>query len=90
MFHTVIVSFGALLIQLFFAMLGGFRALPRDLENQAFIDGASMFSSFKNVIMPLYKMIYFYFSYCAVPPNLIITNAKTRIISKSTVAAAYE
>ena len=29
-----------------FIMLGGFRALPRDLENQAFIDGASMFSTF--------------------------------------------
>ncbi|HIH60559.1 MAG TPA: carbohydrate ABC transporter permease [Ferroplasma sp.] len=39
-----------------FIMLGGFRALPRDLENQAFIDGASMFSSFKNVIMPLIRV----------------------------------
>jgi ABC-type glycerol-3-phosphate transport system permease component len=39
-----------------FIMLGGFRALPRDLENQAFIDGASMFSSFKNVILPLIRI----------------------------------
>ena len=39
-----------------FIMLGGFRALPQDLENQAMVDGASIIHSFKDVIFPLIKI----------------------------------
>ena len=39
-----------------FIMHGGFRSLPRDLENQANIDGAGMISTFRYVIMPLIKV----------------------------------
>jgi len=39
-----------------FIMLGGFRALPADLENQANIDGAGMISTFRYVIAPLIKI----------------------------------
>ena len=44
-----------------FIMLGGFRALPADLENQANIDGAGMISTFRYVIAPLIKIPLRYF-----------------------------
>ncbi len=39
-----------------FIMLGGFRALPKDIENQAYVDGAKMHSTFSKVLMPLIKV----------------------------------
>ncbi len=39
-----------------FIMLGGFRSLPVDLENEANVDGANLISSFRYVIMPLLKV----------------------------------
>ena len=36
-----------------FIILGGFRALPKDLENQALVDGASMWTSLGRVLIPL-------------------------------------
>ncbi len=39
-----------------FIMLGGFRALPVDLENQTNIDGANLLSSFRYVIIPLIRV----------------------------------
>ncbi len=39
-----------------FIMLGGYRSMPADLENQAYVDGASFLSAFKNVIIPLIRI----------------------------------
>lgn len=39
-----------------FIMLGGFRALPGDLENQAYVDGARLHNAFTRVLLPLVKI----------------------------------
>jgi ABC-type glycerol-3-phosphate transport system permease component len=39
-----------------FILMGGFRSLPRDLENQARVDGASLGSTFYHVLLPLVRI----------------------------------
>ncbi|MCL4335556.1 MAG: carbohydrate ABC transporter permease [Candidatus Thermoplasmatota archaeon] len=39
-----------------FIVLGGFRGLPKDLENQARVDGAPFFTSFFRIILPLNRI----------------------------------
>lgn len=39
-----------------FIIMGGFRSLPKDLENQARVDGASLGSTFARVLIPLIRV----------------------------------
>ncbi len=39
-----------------FIMVGAFRGLPKDLENQARVDGASLRSTFANILLPLVRV----------------------------------
>lgn len=39
-----------------FIILGGFRSLPKDLENQSRVDGAPFFTSFFKILIPLNKI----------------------------------
>ncbi len=39
-----------------FILMGGFRGLPKDLENQARVDGATLRSTFYNVLLPLVRV----------------------------------
>ncbi|SMD31247.1 carbohydrate ABC transporter membrane protein 2, CUT1 family [Picrophilus oshimae DSM 9789] len=39
-----------------FIMLGGFRSLPQDIENQALVDGATLKSAFARVLLPLIRV----------------------------------
>ncbi len=39
-----------------FIMLGGFRSLPSDIENQALVDGATLKSAFIRILLPLIRV----------------------------------
>ncbi|MCL4452419.1 MAG: carbohydrate ABC transporter permease, partial [Candidatus Thermoplasmatota archaeon] len=39
-----------------FVILGGFRSLPKDLENQARVDGANFRTAFSRLLLPLNKI----------------------------------
>ncbi|MCL4444601.1 MAG: carbohydrate ABC transporter permease [Candidatus Thermoplasmatota archaeon] len=39
-----------------FIIMGGFRSLPRDLENQARVDGAPLSSTFARILLPLIRV----------------------------------
>lgn len=42
-----------------FVILGGFRSLPKDLENQARVDGASLSTAFGRLLIPMNKIAIF-------------------------------